>query len=178
MDITSTEPTTTMDLNGTSNETNEEMLEPSSSAATAGVPATYDDLFPSLPTATQVAAAAKSGPIGDWNKKPVLTSSSVTQVFHIPVEERRGQMAAGGFGAEDSMKIIKSVMEKTNAKIEMSSNKDQSLTFLISGRQDAVLRARRELLSQFQVKIGRIFIGERVCTLQRVRNLTTWQMPK
>jgi len=68
------------------------------------------------------------------------------------MEERRGQLAAGGFGAEDSMKIIKSVMEKTNAKIEMSSNKDQSLTFLISGRQDAVLRGRRELLAQFQTQ--------------------------
>ena len=67
------------------------------------------------------------------------------------MEERRGQLAAGGFGAEDSMKIIKSVMEKTAAKIEMSSNKDQSLTFLISGKTDAVLRARRELLAQFQV---------------------------
>jgi hypothetical protein len=76
-------------------------------------------------------------------------------VFHIPVEERRGQLAAGGFGADDSMKIIKSVMEKTSAKIEMSSNKDQSLTFLISGRQDSVLRARRELLAQFQVPLAK-----------------------
>ena len=159
MDNTSTEPTT-MELNGSSTaaDISDEMMEPSTSTATPAAPsgpATYDDLFPSLPMVTQAASAAKSsGPIGDWNKKPILTSSTVTQVFHIPMEERRGQLAAGGFGAEDSMKIIKSVMEKTQAKIEMSSNKDQSLTFLISGRQDAVLRARRELLAQFQVLPG------------------------
>merc|ERR1711981_28140 len=47
---------------------------------------------------------------------------------------------------------IKSVMEKTGAKIEMSSNKDQSLTFLISGKQETVLKARRELLVQFQTQ--------------------------
>ena len=55
------------------------------------------------------------------------------------------------FGADDSLKILNSVMDKTKAKIEMSSSKDKSLTFLITGKQDIVLKARRELLSQFQV---------------------------
>ena len=44
-------------------------------------------------------------------------------------------------------------MDKTGAKIEMSSSKNQSLTFLITGKQDVVLKARRELLVQFQVII-------------------------
>ena len=43
-------------------------------------------------------------------------------------------------------------MEKTGAKIEMSSNKDQSLTFLITGKQETVLKARRELLVSFQTQ--------------------------
>ena len=43
-------------------------------------------------------------------------------------------------------------MDKTGAKIEMSSSKDQSLTFLISGKNDIVLKARRELLVQFQTQ--------------------------
>lgn len=119
-------------------------------------PQTYDDLFPSLPTAPKGnASGAGSNPIGDWNKKPMLMSSTVTQVFHIPLEERKDQ-ATGNFGersTEDSYKLIKNVMEKTGAKIEMSSNKDQSLTFLISGKQETVLKARRELLVQFQVLI-------------------------
>merc|ERR1719211_928637 len=83
----------------------------------------------------------------------MLMSSTMTQVFHIPVEERKDQ-ASGHFGAgsEKNHNLIKSVMEKTGAKIEMSSSKDQSLTFLISGKQETVLKARRELLVQFQTQ--------------------------
>merc|ERR1711972_510915 len=44
-------------------------------------------------------------------------------------------------------------MEKSGAKIEMSTgSKDQSLTFLITGKQESVLKARRDLLAQFQTK--------------------------
>jgi len=117
-------------------------------------PQTYDVLFPAL---AAPAAPAQSGPSSTgsaWSKKPMLMSSTVTQVFHIPVEERKDQVT-GHFGEgsmDSSHKIIKSVMEKTGAKIEMSSNKDQSLTFLISGKQETVLRGRRELLVQFQTQ--------------------------
>ena len=76
-------------------------------------------------------------------------------MFHIPIEERRG---TGGFGADDSHKKLKTVMEKSGAKIEMSTgSKDQSLTFLITGKQESVLKARRDLLAQFQVR--RLFTG-------------------
>ena len=72
-------------------------------------------------------------------------------MFHIPIEERRG---TGGFGADDSHKKLKTVMEKSGAKIEMSTgSKDQSLTFLITGKQESVLKARRDLLAQFQVRL-------------------------
>ena len=73
------------------------------------------------------------------------------QVFRIPVEERKG------FGFDDSnnisqtaMQMVTKAMKVTSAKIEMSSSKDQSLTFLITGKQDAVLKAKRELLNNFQ----------------------------
>ena len=53
-------------------------------------------------------------------------------------------------------------MEKSGAKIEMSTgSKDQSLTFLITGKQESVLKARRDLLAQFQVSwlfTGQVFI--------------------
>ena len=76
-------------------------------------------------------------------------------MFHIPIEERRG---TGGFGADDSHKKLKTVMEKSGSKIEMSTgSKDQSLTFLITGKQESVLKARRDLLAQFQV--SRLFTG-------------------
>ena len=76
------------------------------------------------------------------------------QVFHIPVEERKDQ-DSGRFGegsTENAHKLIKNAMEKTGSSIEMSSNKDQSLTFLITGKQETVLKARRELLVQFQTR--------------------------
>jgi len=150
MENTSTEPMTT-DVNGTATDesVSVEKLEPAPVTATS-----YDDLFPSLPSAgpSSGTIAGSGGPTGGWNRKPVLAPSTVTQVFHIPVEERKGQLAAGGFGVDDSMRIIKNVMEKTNAKVEMSTNKDQSLTFLISGKHANVLNARRELLSQFQTQ--------------------------
>merc|ERR1712223_1909307 len=118
-------------------------------------PQTYDVLFPAL--AAPAAAPAQSGPTSTgsaWTKKPMLMSSTVTQVFHIPVEERKDQVTGhfGGGSTEKNHNIIMSVMEKTGAKIEMSSNKDQSLTFLISGKQETVLKARRELLVQFQTQ--------------------------
>jgi len=134
-------------------------------------PTTYDDLFPSLQAPARPAGEKADGgpsgpgPIGQWgSKKPVLMSSTVTQVLNIPMAERRGGGAGGGaaagngvsngssFGAEDSSKTLKNVMDKSGAKIEMSSSRDQSLTFLITGKPDAVLKARRDLFSQFQTQ--------------------------
>jgi len=163
---------------------------------------TYDDLFPSLPTsapprggrggANSGSGGASALPIGEWKKKPMLMSSSITQVFHIPVEERKDQGSAhfGAGSTEDSHKNIKNVMEKTGAKIEMSSNKDQSLTFLITGNKDTVLRARRELLVQFQTQASvvisvpkdhhRYILGRHGAKLQELEQKTATKisMPK
>jgi hypothetical protein len=70
-------------------------------AASAGAPATYDDLFPSLPLSAPGANTSKANPIGEWNRKPMLLSSTVTQVFHIPTEERKDAAASGNFGGEE-----------------------------------------------------------------------------
>ena len=81
-------------------------------------------------------------------------------------------------------------MEKTGAKIEMSSNRDQSLTFLISGKQETVLKARRELLVQFQTQASmsvaipkehhRYILGRGGAKLQELENKTSTKisMPK
>ena len=61
-------------------------------------PQTYDDLFPSLPMAAprrggQGGPSGSSGPpIGDWNKKPMLMSSTVTQVcIFLSLSEREAR---------------------------------------------------------------------------------------
>ena len=57
-------------------------------------------------------------------------------MFHIPAEERKG---LEGFG-NDANKKLTSIETSTGAKIEMSSSKDRSLTFLITGKPDTVMR--------------------------------------
>ena len=66
------------------------MNEEASTAAagpSAPNPCTYDDLFPSLPASAPGSTSAKvgsgGGPGGDWNKKPMLSSQTVTQVRSI-----------------------------------------------------------------------------------------------
>ena len=73
------------------------------------------------------------------------------QVFHIPSEERKG-LGIDGFGNSDQNKKLSTIEQLTGAKIEMSSSKDRSLTFLITGKPDAVLRAKREVLVGFQTQ--------------------------
>ena len=59
--------------------------------------------------------------------------------------------SGSGFGVNDS-KTLKNVMDKTGCKIEMSSSKDQTLTFLITGSEAEFRKAKAELTAQFQVR--------------------------
>ena len=58
--------------------------------------------------------------------------------------------SGSGFGVNDS-KTLKNVMDKPGCKIEMSSSKDQTLTFLITGSEAEFRKAKAELTAQFQV---------------------------
>lgn len=120
----------------------------------APAPKTYDDLFPSLPMSAGKGHPGPGNPIGEWNRKPILQSSVITQILSIPMAERRAMNGTGTFGGDEHSKTLKNVMDKSGAKIEMSASKDQSLTFLITGKQDAVLKARRELFAQFQTQLS------------------------
>lgn len=44
-------------------------------------------------------------------------------------------------------------MKDTGARIEISSSKDQSLTFLVTGKTNEVLEARRKILTHFQTQV-------------------------
>lgn len=48
-------------------------------------------------------------------------------------------------------------MKETGAHIEISHAKDQSLTFLVTGKQNEVLEARRKILTHFQTQVGIFF---------------------
>ena len=77
-----------------------------------------------------------------WGAQHVFKHSSFTFV----------STSGSGFGRDDS-KTLKSVMDKSGAKIEMSSSKDQTLTFLITGSETAYLKAKSELTQAFQVRL-------------------------
>lgn len=132
----------------------EETSEETAPAAPSGPPQTYDDLFPSLggPSGQGISVKPSAGPVSAWGKKPSIAPSNVTQVLQIAMAERKGGMGGFGSGGDDARKQLNAVMDKTGAKVEMSTSRDQSLTFLITGKQDVVLRARRELLKEFQTQ--------------------------
>lgn len=64
-------------------------------------------------------------------------------------------MDAQRFGEGESNHICGNIMKETGAHIEISQGKDQSLTFLVSGKQNDVLEARRKILVHFQTQVSK-----------------------
>ncbi|CAG2054986.1 unnamed protein product, partial [Timema podura] len=101
---------------------------------------TYDEVFPALPESA-TSASPTVNQLGQWNSKMRIGSSVVTQVFRVPFEERKFDHS-DKFGEGESLRTCLHIMKETGAHIEISSSKDQSLTFLVTGKQSAVLDAR------------------------------------
>uniref|UniRef100_A0A182NM90 K Homology domain-containing protein n=1 Tax=Anopheles dirus TaxID=7168 RepID=A0A182NM90_9DIPT len=118
-------------------------------AAPAPTPC-YDDLFPALPESepprfnSALSPAVASMRVG---------SSIVTQVFIVPSGERKYD--SDKFGEGESLRTCQTIMKDTNAHIEISSGKDQSLTFLVTGKVHEVLEARRKILVHFQTQASK-----------------------
>jgi len=117
----------------------------------------YDNEFPELKPMTAGAAGlpevANGGETPDapsWRRKMAVGSSMVTQLFHLPVEERK---YPGGFGDTDQQaRVCTEIMRKCGVAIEINSAKDQSLTLMITGKIENVLRARKEITAQLQTQ--------------------------
>ena len=86
------------------------------------------------------------------------------QVFHVPQEERAKIDGNNQFGESASSSICADITKKTGAHIEISSAKDHSLTFLVTGKNEAVVKARKMVLEKFQaqnrqtIKIPKVFV--------------------
>jgi len=147
-DILDSAPTEPATVNGTNNsavEENEHEQTPATTSQPEVEVPTYDQQFPSLG-----GGVGPSGPgFATWNVKPKLMASTITQVFHIPAEERR-EFNIEGFGGGEASKKLTGIESITNCKIEMSSSKDKSLTFLVTGKQVDITRAKAEILKGFQ----------------------------
>merc|ERR1719431_1582804 len=87
-----------------------------------------------------------------------------------------------GFGGGEANKKLQSIESATACKIEMSSSKDRSLTFLITGKQADVLKAKRMILVDFQTQANatiqipkehhRFLLGKGGSKLQELERLT------
>lgn len=70
------------------------------------------------------------------------------------MEERRYKEINEQFGGQgEQAKICAEIMERTGAHIEISSAKDQSLAILVTGKQHAVMEARRQIINSLQTQV-------------------------
>ncbi|XP_053314560.1 vigilin [Spea bombifrons] len=113
-------------------------------------PPTYKDAFPPLPEKS-LGNENHSEPAGAWSKIRPIKSSVITQVFHVPLEERRYKDMAQ-FGEGEQAKICLDIMQKTGAQLELSLAKDQGLSIMVSGKLDSVMKARKEIVTRLQTQ--------------------------
>lgn len=121
---------------------------------TAYEPPTYDETFPVLPES----ASSSSGlHVFSLNNSLQPGRITITQLFRVPGEERKFDQS-DKFGERESIRTCKTIMKETNTIIEIASSKDQSLTFLITGKQSQVLEAKRRILTTFQTQASKQII--------------------
>ncbi|KAG5851171.1 high density lipoprotein binding protein a [Anguilla anguilla] len=122
---------------------------PAGSADEEALP-TYKDAFPPLPEKAASPEGTQDS-ANAWTKIKPLKSSVITQVFHVPLEERKYK-DINQFGEGDQAKICVDIMHRTGAHLELSMAKDQGLSIMVSGKLDAVMKARKEIVSRLQTQ--------------------------
>lgn len=71
----------------------------------------------------------------------------------MPLEERKYK-DINQFGEGDQAKVCVDIMHKTGAHLELSLAKDQGLSIMVSGKLDAVMKARKEIVSRLQTQVS------------------------
>lgn len=123
--------------------------QPSTSSSGQNAAFSYDDLFPALPESSTPKFPAA---VAQNNIKRIGTTI-VTQVFYVPSSERKYENDK--FGEGESLRTCQQIMKETGAHIEITSGKDQSLTFLVTGKANEVLEARRKIFIHFQTQASK-----------------------
>uniref|UniRef100_A0A673FWN5 Vigilin n=1 Tax=Sinocyclocheilus rhinocerous TaxID=307959 RepID=A0A673FWN5_9TELE len=117
---------------------------------------TYLEAFPPLPD--KGTPGEKTGePAGAWSKIRPIKASVITQVFHVPLEERRYKDNSQ-FGEGEEAKVCLDIMQKTGAHIELSLAKDQGLSIMVTGKLDSVMKARKEIVARLQTQASAIVL--------------------
>lgn len=116
---------------------------------------TYAEAFPPLFTTSHieqvppVPVKSKS----PWATQYTIPSSTVTQIFRVPIEERRYKSTESAFGSENQQAVVvRDIIAKTGCKIETSQSKDQSLTIMVTGRPSEVKEAHRLIKAELHTK--------------------------
>lgn len=82
----------------------------------------------------------------------------------MPLEERKYK-DINQFGEGDQAKVCVDIMHKTGAHLELSMAKDQGLSIMVSGKLDAVMKARKEIVSRLQTQVKRfVFVNDKWLT--------------
>ena len=77
-------------------------------------------------------------------------------MFRIPLEERSRHDSNSKFGESIASNMCTEITAKTGAHIEISVAKDQSLTFVVTGKNDEVVKAKKLTLDRFQTPARQI----------------------
>uniref|UniRef100_A0A3Q2NPL3 High density lipoprotein binding protein b n=1 Tax=Fundulus heteroclitus TaxID=8078 RepID=A0A3Q2NPL3_FUNHE len=117
---------------------------------------TYLEAFPPLPE--KGAPGEKTGePASAWGSKiRPIKASVITQVFHVPLEERRYKDNSQ-FGEGEEAKVCLDIMQRTGAHIELSLAKDQGLSIMVTGKLDSVMKARKEIVARLQTQVSQSY---------------------
>ena len=141
----------TADFNSSAALTPAHVPEPSTSLNSGQPDPSYDDIFPALPAADSRPSSTK--PIRA--SAPAVKSSNITHLYRVAAEDMRCLQDVKP--EAEQTRICKDIMNKTGTVIELCSSKDRTLTFLITGKEDAVSQAKRligaELQTQTQAEI-------------------------
>lgn len=125
----------------------------------SGNPAySYDEVFPALPGGLP-GIKVQNGPnpvtqaviFNNQHNKMRINSTEVTQVLSVPAEELKYDHSEK-FGESESLRTCSQISKETGARIEISTSKDKSLTFMITGKVQSVQEARRKVLINFQTQ--------------------------
>ena len=69
------------------------------------------------------------------------------------MEERAYKQTGFGQAQKDQSKACLEIMKITDTMIEISTCRDGSLSILVSGKNENVLRARREIFNRLQTQV-------------------------
>lgn len=87
----------------------------------------------------------------------------------MPLEERKYK-DMNQFGEGEQAKICLEIMQRTGAHLELSLAKDQGLSIMVSGKLDAVMKARKDIVARLQTQVGVPGLGFPVVSLVLVRS--------